>query len=200
MDIYIEPARKIITIRQRWKYNWLGDVPLTWSYTEKRDWHNKADKIIWQDWRNKWEIYSFTSDPIFKDLSSVDFTVEFDIQWVLDNPHWTVNVLKRHPGRDFKSNVNWGTSTINLSSIDLKNVVREGKYSQNTFQHEYAHTFLNDDEYSIEYGNYTVSEFVDDKHALLNIGNELRGRYFNIIDKQLNSWKPRVQFLVKSKL
>jgi|GEM_PF-6050508 len=200
MDIYIEPARKAIVIRQRWKYNWLSEPPLDfWTYEERRKWHHKADDIIWSNWSNKFSVYSFTHSGKFKELDGVTFKVEFDIEWVLDNPHWTVNVHKTLPFRNFNSNVNWSNQNINLSSIDLDDVVRDNVYSQITFNHEFGHTFLNDEEYGPEWGNPKISPYRDDKRALMNIGNELRDRYFILIEEQLNKWFKEVEFLIELK-
>ncbi|AXO79610.1 hypothetical protein DZC78_04120 [Olleya aquimaris] len=195
-DIYIEPSRKTIVIRQKWKYIWsvASGLP-NWSYLEKKAWHQKADNVIWQQWGDKYVFQTFVeSTNTDQSLHKKKFKVEFDIQWVTSNQHWTANIIKVKPHQRYRSYVSRNAKTINLASIDLKTRV-SGDINQNTLKHEFGHTISILDEYSKEYGNKRLSMWVDDTKALMNIGNELRQRYIKGVKKELNTIIPGVYFI-----
>jgi len=198
MDIYIEPKRKTIVVRQRWKYNWLNDRNTSpWTYMERRDWHNKADSIIWNQWGNKFIMLAVVLEPTDanKYLHRMEFNLEFDIQWVTSNEHWTVNVTKVKPGKKLMSgtklNKITNENTIYLEYNDLKLKYTDLGNHQTTLKHEFGHTIYVDDEYGEDYGQDFDGPYVEDRHALMNLGNELRARYIydlkNIINDQFIS-------------
>lgn len=196
-DIYIEPSRNTIVIRQKWKYNWktISKDISDWNYLEKKAWHHKADQIIWDQWGDKYVFQTFVENTnTDQSLDKKEFKVEFDIQWVTTNQHWTANVIKVKPHQRYRSYVSRNDKTINLASMDLKTRV-SGDINQNTLKHEFGHTILIRDEYSQEYGNTRISMWVDDTKALMNIGNELRDRYLKDVKKELNTIIPGVYFI-----
>ena len=192
MDIYIEPKRKTIVVRQRWKYNWLNDRNTSpWTYMERRDWHNKADSIIWNQWGNKFIMLAVVLEPTDanKYLHRMEFNLEFDIQWVTSNEHWTVNVTKVKPGTNFRSNTKINNRTLYLTTEDTFNRFIDPNIpniKQNTVKHEFGHTIGADDEYGMKYGAKYNGLYYKDIRALMNIGDELRTRYFYNLKNIIN--------------
>lgn len=201
MDIYVEPNRNAILIRQRWKYNWLtqGNVA-PWTYLEKRNWHHKADSIIWEQWGNKFVFLAVTLEPnpAIQYLHRMEFNVAFDIEWVTSDEHWTVDVTKVKPGTNYKSHTIYKDRTISLTTEDTKSQVVDPNFSsihQIVINHEYGHSIGADDEYGVKYMGRTNGPYYEDLRALMNIGNELRLRYVQTIKKELNTnFIPGVQF------
>ncbi len=198
MDIYLEQQRKTVVVRQKWKYNWLNEEgTANWNYEQRRDWHHSADNIIWQNWSNKFSFLAVVLEETAtnKHLHRQAFNVEFDIEWVLDNGHWTANVTKVKPETSYRSNVDRSNQTINVISRDLEYTSLKKGTVHNTLNHEYAHTLGGGDEYGIRYGNSYDPIYVDDIQALLNIGNELRERYTRDVIDELNTMIHGVNFL-----
>ncbi len=200
MDIYIEEYRNTILIKERWKYNWLNEPGTSpWTYIEKKNFHNKCDKLIWNIWGNYFDLEAIGDSDFVKRNKNKLFHVNFDIEWVLSNPHWTVNVLKRKDDVFYRSNVSWESRTIKLASKDYMAVERvdsRGPHSQYTVAHEFGHAVGNTgyfqgmhaDEYKKK------SEFFNDKSSMMNIGNELRERHLDYIMANLCVIIPNTSF------
>jgi len=200
-DIYIEPSRKTIVIRQKWKYIWsvASGLP-NWSYLEKKAWHQKADNVIWQQWGSKFIFWALSKDHNNSNTSlhKKEFNLEFDIQWVTSDQHWIANVKKINALEDFRSRVNLTEKKIHLAHIDIKRR-KVGAINQNTVKHEFGHTIGANDEYGNAYKrayNQTTYEsiYVKDTKGLMNIGNELRTRYIRDIELEVNKMIPGVTF------
>ncbi|QCE43109.1 hypothetical protein [Psychroserpens sp. NJDZ02] len=201
-DIYIEPSRKTIVIRQKWKYIWSSASGLpNWSYLEKKEWHQKADNVIWQQWGSQFVFWALVHDEnsSSRSLHKKEFNLEFDIEWVTSDQHWLANVKKTKSAEKFRSRVNLTEKKIYLAHIDTKRRV-SGAINQNTVKHEFGHTIGVDDEYGNAYKreeDRTKYEpiHVKDTKALMNIGNELRTRYIRDIKMEVNSMIPEVSFI-----
>ncbi len=200
MDIYIEPDRNTIVIRQRWKYNWLTSGKVKpWSYVQKRDWHNKADTLIWNSWGNGYEAISVSMDgtQANKYLHRKIFKIEFDIEWVLSHEHWLANVTRVPAGTYYRSNVDTTNHIVNVITSDLKSENIDSKKPDirfTTFKHEYGHTFYYTDDYGKDYGNTVDGPYIADLRGMMNIGEELRTRYVRDINTILNSMIPQIKF------
>ena len=195
-DIYIEPSRKTVVIRQKWKYNWvIGEEVSNWTYLEKKAWHQKADNVIWQQWGSKFTFWALVEKALTSNeyLHRKEFNVEFDIQWVTTNQHWTVNVAKIGPYEEVVSRVNYTSKNIYLAHIDTERRI-EADINQNTLKHEFGHAIGVPDEYGKKHGNSYNPYHVDDTKALMNIGNELRYRYLRGVKKEINTMIPGVSF------
>ena len=195
-DIYIEPSRKTIVIRQKWKYIWSSASGLpNWSYLEKKEWHQKADNVIWQQWGSQFVFWALVHDENAsnRSLNKKEFNLEFDIQWVTSDQHWTANVKKINPSEDFSSRVNPLDKKIYLAHTDVKRRI-VSNINQNTVKHEFGHTIAIRDEYGKLNGNTYDPIYVDDTKALMNVGNELRTRYIRDIKIEVNKMIPGVTF------
>lgn len=215
-DIYIEPDRKVITIRQRWKYNWIAPEGFTmWTYEEKKRFHDAVDRVVWQQWSGNFFSVSRV-DPIEKKKSTdrtfdnTRFTINFDVEWVTANQHWTANVEKVSPTVDHHSKVNYTTKEVFLGSRDVVTTlnVRNCGLEFNTVSHEFGHTIYVDDEYGNEWLRPDKVRFYEENSALkeerfkhdddyssrMNIGNELRDRFVESVDWALNEMVPGVRF------
>ncbi|MCO6517503.1 MAG: hypothetical protein J6582_01060 [Snodgrassella sp.] len=201
MDIFIEEDRNTILIQQKWQYNWLTRAT-PWTIKEKRKFHQSADFLISKIWGNYFKLkIRGLSNFAVKHKNSI-FTVDFDIKWVLTNPHWTVNVTKIAPGGFETSYVIWGQRMINLDTEDLKSTYQGyfdlKEYYQFPIAHEFGHTVGNipiighSDEY---HNNDSINGgFKLDYPSVMNIGNELRRRHLDYILKQLNTMLPNTTF------
>ncbi|MDC1161806.1 hypothetical protein OAT18_00030 [Tenacibaculum sp.] len=199
-DIHIEPNRNTIVIRQKWKYNWyVSSKEISkWTYLERRDWHHKADNVIWNQWGSKYTFMALVREENDhnKYLHRKEFNIEFDIQWVTNDQHWTANIYKIKPveKEKFRSQVNTNLKTIQLSTFDLHQR-KSGDINQNTLKHEFGHTIKIDDEYGKKYGNRINGPYSNDTKALMNIGNELRQRYIYDVKREINGMITGVNFV-----
>lgn len=198
-DVYIEPNRNTIVVRSRWKYNWYRTSKrvTNWTYDERKKWHYKADSVIWNQWGGKYTLWALVEKEtkVNKHLHRKEFNVEFDIQWVTKNQHWTANVFKVTDKeiKDFPSQVDLSEKTIQFCYVDVKRRI-DGDINQNTVKHEFGHTIGLSDEYSEKYGNTRFSVYEKDTKALMNIGNELRKRYLNKVKEVVETMIDGVVF------
>lgn len=208
MDIYIEEARNTILIQEKWEYNWLTKVT-PWTLVEKRKFHQMADNLIWKKWSGFFRLKVSGTSVFAQKHRNTTFTVNFDIKWVLEKPHWHVNVTKIISGRFERSNVNWTDKTINIDSEDTKIVVhpQNGKnYRQYPIAHEFGHTIGNTyhaliGQKSIHGDEYNTDiringGFFLDRLSIMNIGNDLRKRHLDFILLELNSMLSNTQFYI----
>jgi hypothetical protein len=209
MDIYIEEDRNIISIQEKWEYNWLTKVT-PWTLTEKRKFHEMADSRIWKNWGGHFKLKVKGTSPFALKHKNTIFTVNFDIKWVLLSSHWKVNITKIAPGGFERSNVKWNEKIINLDTEDTKlickGVYAGTSYYQYPISHEFGHTIGNSyhalkgrksvhgDEYSAD--NRVNGGFRLDYFSIMNIGNELRNRHLDYILAQLNTMIPNTTFYI----
>lgn len=200
MDVYIEPNRNTIVIRQRWKYNWLTKGQVSpWNYVEKRDWHHKADTLVWKTWGKGYIALAVSLDNTHtnKSFHRKEFKVEFDIEWVLNNEQWLANVTKAPAGTKYRSNVDTTNRIVNVLSSDVQRTQIDPSLPDvkfNVFNHEYGHTFYFKDDYGKRYGNTIDGPYSDDIRGIMTIGEELRTRYVRDIKSILNDMVPQVSF------
>jgi hypothetical protein len=203
MDIHIEEYRNTILVQQKWKYNWIAATGLTpWTYIEKKQFHNQVDGLIWGNWGSKFDLkVTGSSDFATQHVDSV-FTVNFDIKWVLNGEHWTVNATKITPGSQITSSLSWGSRCINLDTEDVVKrhfadagvssyqypVVHE--FGHGTGNSIYASTGMHGDEYK------SSSVYYIDKPSVMNHGNELRQRHLDYLLSQLNQMLSNTTFYV----
>jgi len=218
-DIYIEPLRKVITVRQRWKYNWLESASASkfWTYNAKKSFHDAVDRVIWNQWSGNYyassrlksiESSSNKNSFLFKNYQRKRYTINFDIEWVTTNPHWTANVTHIAPSESYNSRVNHESHEVFLASTDFENSIvdKECNLSFNTASHEFGHMIGAGDEYGEKYMSERAIEFYenieettrfdyeDDYESRMNIGGELRDRFITLVDDCLDEMIPEVKF------
>lgn len=215
MDIYLEESRGIILVREKWKYNWLNAMGTShWDYFHRRDFHEKADRIIWKTWSNRYKLRTKGTSDLAKKFSHHSLVVNFDIQWVFENAHWEVDVKKIRPnGISPTSEVKWNERKIILDTKDTQ-LTYKGSYNGNNFyqfpvSHEFGHTIGNSfyamkeigkntrgDEYRTE--NFLNGGFRFDFESVMNVGNHLRTRHIEYILYQLNQSLSNTSFYLSS--
>ena len=216
-DIYIEPKRRIINIKQRWKYNWIDNGLGVWTYAEKKEFHDNVDKVIWQQWSGNYYAESIPLDVDTNKKSSnleysrKQFTINFDIEWVTSNEHWTANVNKVLSPKEFVSKVHYSTYEVFLSNHDYITTqnTRGCNLQFNIAAHEFGHMISRQgDEYGEEhmwpeqkmYLNSNPSykkkrlRYEEDYSSRMNIGNELRNRFVFSINDSLDIMIPGIIF------
>lgn len=188
-----------IAVRQKWKYNWITSPGVnTWTYSEKKAFHHKLDNLVWGNWGAHLKLKIRGNSEFVRVNKNFVFSIYFDIKWVLDSPHWTVEVTKIQPGDYVTSSLSWATKTINLDTEDVKLVTRTENskdYHQYPGLHEIGHGFGNSifaytNSHGDEYKNTSV--FNNDKSSLMNIGNELRTRHIDFLLRELNGVSPLI--------
>jgi len=194
MDIYIEEASSAILVREKWMYTWIDNGFPTWTYKEKKDFHDKADNIIWQNWGGKLKVGVNGSSTFAQRNKTKHFTIKFDIEWVLTNEHWKVRVTKIARGTEKTSSIQWPYRTINLDSED---VYMRRTFHQIPVAHEFGHTVGNStyaatgmhgDEYK------PTSPYYSDTNSMMHIGLELRKRHIDFLILELNQMMPNTTF------
>lgn len=203
MDFFIEEKKNIILIQEKWQYIWHTQTT-PWNIAEKRKFHKEAELLISKIWSSYFKLkVEGSSDFVKRNIKTI-FTVNFDIKWVLANPHWTVNITKIFPGNFETSYVIWDIRQINIDTEDLKLTLKDEQNSKKYYQfpiaHEFGHTVGNasaighSDEYSAD--PKKNGGFQLDYSSLMNVGNELRNRHLDYILKELNTMLPDTIFKI----
>ncbi|MFV0305623.1 MAG: hypothetical protein ACK5IC_09115 [Moheibacter sp.] len=204
MDIYLDEKTKTILIQLKWKYNWktaIGDP--AWTYVEKKKFHEMADSLIWKKWGSHYKLYTKGSSDFAKKYSTSTFLVNFDIKWVITDPHWNVNVTKIPSGMKSPTSYTlWNSRIINLDTEDTKWTRKKTVGSRNYFHHpithEFGHAIGNSskvgrgDEYNPD--NQINGGFKLDYSSIMNVGDQLRNRHLEYIITQLNLMIPNTKF------
>ncbi len=202
MDIFIEEMQKVVLVREKWKYRWKylrGTLP--WTYNERRDFHSKVDDLIWNTWGNRVLLKVEGNSDFAKKYKNVCWELKFDIQWVLFDEHWTVNVIKlpRNYLDDPRSEVKWEKKEINLDTKDVYFRGRKrsgGKYFQKPVVHEFGHTIGNVKKFNRGDEYKSISSYNLDFKSIMNVGNEIRDRHFWFVIEQLNTMIPDTKFII----
>ncbi|MCS7026802.1 MAG: hypothetical protein NZV14_18535 [Bryobacteraceae bacterium] len=199
IDIVLHEGR--IFFQQDWYYLWQVRPPLApWTYEEKRNFHNTADRQIWGVWSNRIRIpvqLAPNADSRARDFVSRTagrVPINFDIRWVTRAGHYTVTVIKIPAGAPGRSWVNFGTRQITLHSDDLDprgactdtDVCTDNGFL--TAPHEFGHTIQLPDEYR------ATSPHVSDTASIMNIGRQVRPRHLQLIVNTLNQMFPGCVF------
>ncbi|MGM5630929.1 hypothetical protein O2K51_08490 [Apibacter raozihei] len=209
MDIFIEEEQNSILVQEKWQYLWHTKVT-PWLLSEKRHFHKLADLRIWSVWSGYFKLKVTGSSNFATKHKSTSFTLNFDIKWVLKNPHWNVTVTKIAPNTFEQSYIKWNERVIHLDTEDtklnFKGKVNSKSFYQYPIAHEFGHTVgnsyfaligktaIHSDEYSLN--NLLNGGFKLDYSSIMNIGNELRNRHLDYILIQLNSMIPNTYFII----
>jgi hypothetical protein len=201
MDIFIEEDRNTILVQEKWQYNW-STRATPWTIREKRKFHQSADTLISKIWEKYFKLkINDLSNFTVKHQDSI-FTINFDIKWVLTNPHWTVNVIKIAPWGVETSYVIWDQRIINLDTEDIKSNYKSYFDLKDYYQFPITHKFWH------SVGSVPISGHSDEYHhdnringsfklgypSVMNVGNELRKRHLDYILNQLNTMLPNTTF------
>ncbi|MBC9797868.1 hypothetical protein [Sinomicrobium weinanense] len=198
MDIVIEPQRQTILVQQRWKYDWQTVIPLSnWTYDEKKEFHHQADKLIWNQWGGHFFIKIEGSSDFAKKAVNREFTVNFDLKWVLSNEHWRV-VIRKIPKGGFKqSKTNWTDRKILLDSEDVASTEKMPGFFQHGVSHEFGHAIGNVPNEVNHWDEYrTTSSYYRDLYSIMNVGSELRERHLDYLVRELNTMIPETTFSI----
>jgi len=202
MDIYIHEHAQRIMVQLKWKYEYKISIGTTnWTKQQKVDFHHQADALIWSKWSGKLKVGVKGTSDFARKYEKVAFIMDFDIKWVLSDPHWNVTVTKIPPGNFASSNVEWDDRKITFDTEDVK---KRSDIDQWAIAHEFGHAVGNS-KYSMEGGHgdeYTVSNPFDllqqiyklDKNSMMNKGSELRSRHIDYVVSQLNLMIPDTTF------
>ncbi|WP_346882961.1 hypothetical protein [uncultured Algibacter sp.] len=202
MDITIDFDNQVIFVQQKWKYTWTTDPSLSsWTYAEKKKFHDTADNLLWQQWSDKFNLKLTGSSKMVSKFNTKLFTVNFDIKWVTANAHWDVKVKKIKSGHFETSSVHWTSKTIKLDTEDLKAVKRTRgtkTYKQHPISHEFGHAIGNTSHISGMHADEykTSSAFKIDLLSRMNVGNQLRKRHGDYLVSELNKVIPNAKFVV----
>jgi len=194
-----------VFFQQRWKYQWLvSSGESAWTLKEKREFHAHVDKYVWASWSNRVRLKASGKSEW---ETGGTWPINLDVRWVLQEPHWTVEVTKVAAGTDGVGEVFWDDRRITLNTGDLvayqactdqtgADQVCSAKFV--SVPHEFGHAIGNTavldrgDEYRKD------SPHLADTKSLLNIGKELRTRHFTTILEEMNKMVSGVTWAVGS--
>lgn len=198
LDIVVEESKMTILIQQKWQYDWLSAPGTTpWTYSQKKEFHNAIDKLIWSQWGSHITLEAQGNSSFAKKHAGTNFKLEFDIKWVVSNPHWQAKIKKIVPGSFETSNVMWDARVINLDTEDIKLRKVAAGFYQYPAAHEFGHAVGNSiyaypgahgDEYN------ATSAYHADSISMMNIGSKLRGRHIDFVIRELNIMIPQTTF------
>ncbi|MDJ0836837.1 MAG: hypothetical protein QNK37_09990 [Acidobacteriota bacterium] len=192
--IDLDTSKPFVFFQQRWFYNWIVSTGATaWTYAEKKHFHNTLDRQIWAAWSNRVKLkVSGTSKWVTEWKDGVP--INFDVKWVLEDGHWTVNARKLPKGGKYRSNVVYSKLEINLDSEDLasRRACTDDGVCEDGFRtvpHEFGHALqYKQDEYK------TGHKHLADTRSIMNIGDELRARHLTAVLAELNTMLPDTTF------
>ena len=203
--IDIDTAAGKVVVLERWQYNWLveGRSTQRWTLAEKRQFHAKAEREIWNAWSNRAFLRVSGTSEFAKRFFGRPTPVFMDIRWVLSKPHWTVNVMKVAKGAVWNSGTSWWGRTLNLDSNDVKPRTRcvgptkqEVCTDQIPVAHEFGHSIANVDAYDRGDEYERGSRHESDTRSIMNRGIELRSRHFDGLLSELSVMIPDTSFAV----
>lgn len=191
-----------VFFQQRWQYSWLVQPPLgVWTTAEKREFHQRADRVIWAAWSNRAQLSVAGASDFARRFAGRGIPINLDIRWVTAKPHWTVTVTKLPKNQFQSSSVVWSTRTITLDTNDFTATEHcHGTPKVCTklvpVAHEFGHaagntsTLNRGDEYA------AASAHKNDQGSIMNMGNQLRNRHFQTILEELNKMIADTTFTV----
>src|SRR6187200_3615730 len=93
--IDIDTTAGFVFLQERWKYEWLltGDLA-AWTYTEKKTFHDSADRAIWRAWSYRAKLGVEGTSAFARRFLGKGIPINLDVKWVLKNEHWNVKVYK----------------------------------------------------------------------------------------------------------
>jgi outer membrane protein OmpA-like peptidoglycan-associated protein len=183
-----------VFVQQRWKYEWTVVPPArAWTYAERRAFHHTLDTQVWGLWSNRILLRTNGTHDLCRTHPRVE--VEFDVRWVLNDPHWQVDVRKMPPGSNpttFISNVEPDQRRIHLDTADVDAYRPQNAAGQRrpfrALPHEFGHTMDNPDEYGAR------SPHLVDTDSVMNIGRLVRERHVHALIVELNRMVPDCTF------
>lgn len=182
IDVDTSVAR-VFTV-QRWQYRWLvaGGQPL-WRQREKAHFHRQADLMVWNIWSNRATFRVAGTSDFARRFRNTQIPVNFDIQWVLETAHWTVDVLKVAPGTmTHPTRVEWNARTIHLCTEDFETT----RHAGGIIAHEFGHSMGNTGQLGRGDEYRPSSPHHGDSASVINVGRELRARHFRTLIEDLN--------------
>ena len=199
MDIYIEEARKKITVRLKWKYKWnVKKGSNKWTNDEQWKFHKDLDGLIWSTWGERFYLKSKGTSEFAQRNANTRWDLDFDIQKVPCGEHWSVNVTKVKSGEFNQSSIIWANRKINLDTEDIKKTIRKGQersYQQYAGVHEFGHTIGNTAVFDRGDEYFENHEHAQDKSSVMNIGSEIRTRHLWYVLAELNQMIPKTKFV-----
>ncbi|MDR3339680.1 MAG: hypothetical protein LBT25_06270 [Candidatus Symbiothrix sp.] len=199
MDITLNLSSGYIFVQQKWRYNWIDESGTNpWTLQEKRDFHNRADKWIWDLWSSKAYAVLIGNSRLAQEHKNTKLKINVDIKWVTgrEQEHWNVNVTKI----DRNSYIRWNNRTIKLHINDVAIVGVDGRadpdmrYAHIPVTHEFGHS-LGNSRYALsssdsiamhgdEYKDPGLSMYRDDA-SIMSVGTAIRPRHFDFLKIQL---------------
>lgn len=189
-----------IPVQEDWPYAWKVDTPQvqSWTYQEKRSFHNRLNREIWGTWSRHFSITVTGGSAFAIAFADKVLKTDFDIRWVLHGGNWRVDVVKPAPGWQPGVRRTWVDFpalkvmlyTSMFASYVARNdagILRQGFLAG---PHEFGHTINNPDEYG------QLSPNLGDTDSLMNIGHQLRTRHAHLIIETLNTMIPETEFHV----
>jgi hypothetical protein len=202
--IDIDTTHGTIFLQERWLYTWLVQPPLLpWTLTERRNFHNNADRGIWATWSNRAKLRAAGASDFARRFTGRDITINLDIRWVLSRPHWNVTVTKIPRNQFATSSVLWNARRITLDSNDTHvRTFVNGPGTPNTTQlpvaHEFGHAIGNSIHIGHEGDEYVAGKpHQADVASIMNVGHALRRRHFETIIDELNRMIAGTTFSVR---
>jgi hypothetical protein len=136
------------------------------------------------------------SNPLAQRFSGKGLDIDFEIVLTSSHPQWHVTLQKVPATSTARSEVNWDTRRIHLHSLDNASggACQLGRNAPCvttgfvTSPHEFGHTLLDDDEYTV--GARSRSDLT----SIMNIGTQVRPRHLSFITGQLNQMVPGCTF------
>jgi hypothetical protein len=203
MYITLSLSAGYIFVQQKWRYNWIDNPTMSpWTLQEKRDFHNKSDKLIWSLWSSHAYVTITGNSQLAQEYRNTKFRINVDIKWVVgrENEHWNVNV-KKVPQNQYStsSGVQWNNRVIQLESSDVEEMARPGYinptiiYRKNAVSHEFGHSFgnsiyardaANNPMHGDEYKEPALSRFQDDG-SIMSVGSGVRKRHYDFLKLEL---------------
>lgn len=215
-ELRIDRETGVITLLLRWKYFWAkkDNVKRDWTELEKSHFSTMADSAIRQVWNGK-ALFSVSGYSDFaRKFSGKKLSFGIEIIPVNRNQHWWVTVYKVNSD-DFEETYVWHyqrSIQFEIKDIEYSHLCDYGKEKicidgQIGVPHEVGHIMgwlgsemseNNDEYYDNEKERKERLPNSSDVHALMNIGMELRPRYFKTVIKRLNEMFANTTFSLVS--
>jgi hypothetical protein len=201
MDITLSLSAGYIFVQQKWRYNWIDESGRNpWTLQEKRDFHNRADKWIWELWSSRAYAMITGNSKLAQEYRNTKFRINVDIKWVVgkEQEHWNVYVRKINR----RSYVEWIKRNIYLHHkedimyLGISGIVDPSmKYAQVGVAHEFGHTLgntpalqsidsINHRMHGDEYQEPFLSKYQDDA-SMMSVGSNVRQRHYDYLKSEL---------------
>jgi hypothetical protein len=201
MDITLDLSRCCIFVQQKWRYNWIDESGRNpWTLQEKRDFHNRADKWIWEMWSSKAYAMITGNSKLAQEYRNTKFKINVDIRWVVgrEDEHWSVDVRKIPKGDFSKSAVLWHQRKIILDTEDLNYRVATDPYLQVPVTHEFGHTIGNPPQRNNDGDEYMQwSAYSTDIGSIMHSGTVVKDRHYDHLKQHIDRLISGVTFIIR---